>query len=76
MLIYVHRGLTEMELPEWPKQAAFILFRQRNSKFERNWPDKEVEFGCLISKQFKKSLGLGRKLVKKKKDLFIQPSQL
>ena len=36
MLIYVHRGLTEMKLPEWPKWAAFILFRQRNSKFERN----------------------------------------
>ena len=54
-----------MELQEWPKQAAFIIFRHRNNKFERIWPDKEAEFGCLISKEFKKSLGLGRKLVKK-----------
>ena len=29
-------GLIEMVPTKWPKQTAFILFRQRNSKFERS----------------------------------------
>ena len=37
-----HRGLIEMAPKKWPKQAAFILFRQRNNKFVRNWQDKET----------------------------------
>ena len=43
-----HRGHIEMAPMKWPKQAAFILFRQRNSKFERT---KKLRFGCLISKE-------------------------
>ena len=27
---------------EWPEQADFILFRQRNNTFVRNWQDKEI----------------------------------
>ena len=35
-LICGHRGLIEIAPKKWPKQAAFILFRQRNNKFMRN----------------------------------------
>ena len=31
-----------MEPKEWPKQAAFIPFRERNNKLVRNWQDKET----------------------------------
>ena len=36
ILIHVHRDLIEMETKKWPKQAAFIFFRQRNNKFVKN----------------------------------------
>ena len=35
----VHGGLIEKEPEKWPKQAAFILFRQRNNTVVRNWQD-------------------------------------
>ena len=37
ILIHTHGGLTEMGPKKWPKLAAFILFRQRNNKFVRNF---------------------------------------
>ena len=33
---HVHRGVPEMGPKNWPKQAVFILFSQRNNKLERN----------------------------------------
>ena len=33
ILIHVHGGLIEMGPKKWPRQAAFILFRQRNNTF-------------------------------------------
>ena len=35
-LIPVHGALIEMGPKKWPKQAAFILLRQRNKEFKRN----------------------------------------
>ena len=36
ILICVYGGPVEMRPKKWPKQAIFILFRQRHSKFVRN----------------------------------------
>ena len=35
-------GLVKIGPKKWSRQAAFILFRQRNNKFVRNWQDKET----------------------------------
>ena len=35
-LIHVQGDLIEMGPKKWPKQKAFIFFRQRNNKFKRN----------------------------------------
>ena len=42
VLIHVHRDPIEIETKKWPKQAAFILFRQRNNKLVKNWWDEEM----------------------------------
>ena len=43
----------------WPKQAAFILFKQRNNKFVRNSQDKEawVWGGQLVKNPNRVGLG-------------------
>ena len=35
MLIHMHGDPIEIEPKKWPKQEAFILFRQRNNKFSK-----------------------------------------
>ena len=45
---------------KWPKQVAFILFRQRKNKFVRdNRTKKETNVGHSINENSKQSLGLG-----------------
>ena len=36
MLIHMHGDPIEIEPKKWPKQDAFILFRQRNNKLVKN----------------------------------------
>ena len=36
ILILEHGSLIETGPKKWPKQATFILFRQRNNKHEKN----------------------------------------
>ena len=68
--MYVHVGPREMGPKKWPKQAVFILFRQKTpNKFVRNWHDKETGLGCPNSEE-----SMGSKL-KKLSGLFIQASR-
>ena len=39
----VQVGLIEVGPKKWPKQAGFMLFRQKNpTNFVRDWQDKEI----------------------------------
>ena len=50
---------------KWPKQAVLYIFlKERRNLIEIDWT-KKLRFGCLISKEFKQSLGLSSKLLKK-----------
>ena len=60
MLIHMHGDPIEIEPKKWPKQEAFILFRQRNNKFSKELTEWiNVGFGCSIREKSKQSLSLG-----------------
>ena len=42
-------GLIEKGAQKWPKHAVFVLFRQRNNTFVKNWLDNDTDFGCASS---------------------------
>ena len=58
-LICEHEVLIEMGSKKWPKQAAFILFRQIIKLCEELTGQGNLSFGCSISEESKQSLGLG-----------------
>lgn len=61
--MYVHVGPREMGPKKWPKQAVLYFSDEQYIWKELN-RTKKLKFGCLISKEFKQSLGLGSKSVK------------
>lgn len=38
----MYRGLIDMGPKKWLQQAVYIHFRQRDSKFMKNWQEKEA----------------------------------
>lgn len=52
----MRRSLIEMGPKKWPKQAAFIHFRQTINLREVD-AIKKFRLGSFISKEFKQSLG-------------------
>lgn len=50
-LIYMYLWLIEIRLNKWPRQTAFILFRQRNKNLGVIDTTKRPGLGCLISEE-------------------------